>query len=186
MANVPSCEHRPFVLKPASQSIFELSQELKYEFGASPRLRTHIDDNEDERVLVYEYYKDNLFSLVKNNPDLPVEARKFILREVGLGLKDLHSKHWIHVDTKPNNVMLDWCLDQNGHFKIERVALSDLDCALKLEGDKLLNHRIGNVMWRSPEGQVGKGIGKPSEVFSFGLMVNELCSNNKALAECRI
>merc|ERR1712130_493866 len=79
------CEHRPFVLKPASQSIFELSQELKYEFGASPRLRTHIDDNEDERVLVYEYYKDNLFSLVKNNPDLPVEARKFILREVGLG-----------------------------------------------------------------------------------------------------
>ena len=51
------------------------------------------------------------------------------------------------------------------------MALSDLDCALKLKGDKLLNHRIGNVMWRSPEGQAGKGIGKPSEVFSFGLMV---------------
>ena len=79
--------------------------------------------------------------------------------------------------------MLDWCVDRNGHFKIERVALSDLDCALKLNGDKLLNHRIGNVMWRSPEGQAGKGIGKPSEVFSFGLMVNELCSDNTALAE---
>jgi serine/threonine protein kinase len=97
MANVSSCERQPFVLKPASQSIFELSQELKHEFGNSSRLRTHVDDNEEERVLVYEYYKDNLLSLVKNNPDLPVEARKFILREVGLGLKDLHSKHWIHL-----------------------------------------------------------------------------------------
>ncbi|KAI0833084.1 hypothetical protein F5Y06DRAFT_280800 [Hypoxylon sp. FL0890] len=45
-----------------------------------------------------------------------------------------------------------------------------MDCALKLEGQKLLNHRMGNVMWRSPEGQLGKGVGKPSEVFSFGLL----------------
>ena len=49
--------------------------------------------------------------------------------------------------------------------------LGDLDCALKLKGEKLLDHRIGNVMWRSPEGQMGKGIGMPSEVFSFGLLV---------------
>jgi hypothetical protein len=32
---------------------------------------------------------------------------------------------------------------------------------------------MGNVMWRSPEGQTGKGIGKPSEVFSFGLLVSQ-------------
>jgi len=79
--------------------------------------------------------------------------------------------------------MLDWSLDQNGHFKIERVALGDLDCALKLKDNRLLNYRIGNVMWRSPEGQAGKGIGKPSEVFSFGLMVGEFRSNNKALTK---
>lgn len=94
-----SCENRAFVLKPVSQSIFELSQELKYEFGDSPRLRTHIDDNGEECTLVYEYFKDNLLTLVKNNPDLPIEARKLILRELGLGLKELHSKHWIHLGT---------------------------------------------------------------------------------------
>jgi serine/threonine protein kinase len=69
--------------------------------------------------------------------------------------------------------LLNWSLDETGKFKVEHVVLSDLDCALKLEGEKLLDHRIGNVMWRSPEGQMGKGIGKPSEVFSFGLLVNE-------------
>lgn len=79
--------------------------------------------------------------------------------------------------------MLNWSLDENGRFRIKRVVLSDLDCALKLKGEKLLDHRMGNVMWRSPEGQVGKGIGKPSEVFSFGLVVSELCFGRKAIAK---
>lgn len=57
-------------------------------------------------------------------------------------------------------------------LEVEKVALSDLDCSLKLEGEKLLNARIGNVMWRSPEALAGKGIGKPSDVFSYGLLVS--------------
>ncbi|ETI26444.1 hypothetical protein G647_03221 [Cladophialophora carrionii CBS 160.54] len=164
------CEDRAFLLKPVSQSILELSKELKDEFGDSPRLRTRLDDNEAERVLLYDYYKDNLLSLVKNRPDLPLGARKSILRNLGLGLKDLHSRNWIHLDTKPDNAMIDWNVDENGRFIVERVAWADLDCALQLMGEQLLDHRIGNVMWRSPEGQTGKGIGKPSEVFSFGLI----------------
>jgi serine/threonine protein kinase len=97
VTNVFSCKDRLFVLKPVSQLIFELSEELKHEFGNSCRIRTHIDYNEEERVLVYEYFKDNLLSLLKNNPDLPIETRKFILRELGQGLKDIHAKHWIHL-----------------------------------------------------------------------------------------
>lgn len=97
--NESSCEDRPFVLKPVSQSIFGLSQRLKHEFGNNCRLRTHIDYNEEERVLVYDYFHGDLLSLVKNNVDLPIGARKFILRELGLGLKDLHAKHWIHLGT---------------------------------------------------------------------------------------
>jgi serine/threonine protein kinase len=99
VTNESSCEDQPFVLKPVSQSIFEFSEELKNEFGSSCRIRTHIDYNREERVLVYEYFKDNLLSLVKHNPDLPIEARKFILRELGLGLRDIHAKQWIHLGT---------------------------------------------------------------------------------------
>ncbi|OCT48674.1 hypothetical protein CLCR_05265 [Cladophialophora carrionii] len=80
-----SCEDRAFVLKLVTQSIFELSKELKDEFGDSPHRRTHLDDNEAERVLVYGYYKDNLRSLVKNRTDMPLGARKSILRDLGLG-----------------------------------------------------------------------------------------------------
>ncbi|PSS13290.1 hypothetical protein M430DRAFT_105695 [Amorphotheca resinae ATCC 22711] len=164
------CDGKPFVLKPVSRSIFDLLQEFKDEFGNNPRLRIHVDDNEKESVLVYEYFKSDLLSLVENYPALPLEARKTILKEVGLGLNDIHAKHWIHLDIKPNNVFLNWYVDEKDRFHLEKVALGDMDCALKLEGQKLLNQRMGNVMWRSPEGQLGKGVGKPSEVFSFALL----------------
>lgn len=68
--------------------------------------------------------------------------------------------------------MVDCKENDLGNLEIEKVALSDLDCSLELEGDKLLNARIGNVMWRSPEALIGKGVGKPSDVFSYGLLVS--------------
>jgi serine/threonine protein kinase len=79
-------------------------QEFKDEFGNDPRLRTHVDylrtpedHSEEETVLVYEYFKTDLFALVENYPVLPLEVRKTILKEVGLGLNHIHSKHWIHL-----------------------------------------------------------------------------------------
>lgn len=50
-----------------------------------------------------------------------------------------------------------------------------MDCALKLNGKDLLNYKIGNVRWRSPETQVGRGVGKHSDVFSFALLVSCEC-----------
>lgn len=74
--------------------------------------------------------------------------------------------------------MVDYTCDQAGQLRPERVVLGDLDCSLKLKGNKLLRLpdgiKIGNVMWRSPEAQTGQGIGKPSDVFSYGLVVSEL------------
>ncbi|KAF8862867.1 putative serine/threonine protein kinase [Acephala macrosclerotiorum] len=147
-----------FVLKPVSRSIFDLLQEFKDEFGNDPRLRIHVDDNKKENVLVYEYFKSDLLSLVENYPALPIEARKAILKEVALGLNDIHTKNWIHLDVKPNNVFLNWRVDEKDQFHLEKVALGDMECALKLGGQKLLSHRMGN------------GVGKPSEVFSFALL----------------
>jgi hypothetical protein len=77
-------------------------------------------------------------------------------------------------DVNPGNVFLNWYVDSKDQYQLENVVLGDMDCALKLQEQKLLNHKIWNVMWRSPEGQLGKGVGKPSEVFSFALLVVQL------------
>jgi hypothetical protein len=84
---------------------------------------------------------------------------------------------------KPDNVFLNWYVDENDQFQLGKVVLGDMDCALKLKGEKLLNGMVGNVMWRSPEGQIGKGVGKPSEVFSFGLLVSHIWFGKSSLAD---
>lgn len=99
-----SCDGKLFVLKPVSRSIFDLLQEFKDEFGNNPRLRIHVDDNKTENVLVYEYFKSDLLSLVGNYPALPIRARKTILKEVGLGLNDIHTKDWIHLGIIPSRL----------------------------------------------------------------------------------
>jgi len=56
------------------------------------------------------------------------------------------------------------------------VALGDFDIAFKSEseGDKAREtpHAIGNAMWRSSEGQTGRGVTRASDIFSFGLVVS--------------
>ncbi|KAL3423869.1 kinase-like protein [Phlyctema vagabunda] len=134
----------------------------------------HVDYSEKDKIVVYEYFKEDLLALVQNNPDFPLEARKRILFEAGKALQELHAKEWIHIDVKPDNVMVDWKLDEQGEVQVNRVTLIDLDVSLKLKDSKLLRirdmRRLGNFMWRSPEAQTGQGIGKASDVFSFGLV----------------
>lgn len=72
--------------------------------------------------------------------------------------------------------MINYSQDEQGLPLPQRVVLGDLDVSLKMKGDKLLRLpegiKLGNVMWRSPEAQTGQGIGKPSDVFSYGLVVS--------------
>lgn len=178
-------------MKPVSESILEHLQEFRAEFANYPCLRTHVDKIKEESILVYEYFKTDLLALVENYPPLPLTARKEILKEIGNTLAGMHERNWIHlgtrspkwlsfnkgfanliIDVKPDNVFLNWSVDSSDKFHLGKVVLGDMDCALKLKGEKLLNYKIGNVMWRSPEGQLGRGVGKPSEVFSFGLLVS--------------
>ena len=92
-----SSENQFFVLKPASSSIFNHLLEFDKEFGGNPRIRLHIDYNDKENVIIYEGFTTDVLSLVKNYPPLPLEVRKTILREVGLGLKEMHASNWVHL-----------------------------------------------------------------------------------------
>lgn len=75
---------------------------------------------------------------------------------------------------KPDNILVDWEYDELGQPKVEKVALGDCDLALKLVDERPLRapHAVGNVMWRGPEGQSGKGVAKASDIYSLGLVVS--------------
>jgi serine/threonine protein kinase len=82
------------------------------------------------------------------------------------------------VDVKPDNILVDWTGDDEGNKTVTDVSLGDFDIAFKSEGGRPRQtpYAIGNAMWRSPEGQTGRGVTKASDIFSYGLVVSDLCS----------
>ena len=70
-------------------------------------------------------------------------------------------------------------MDDKGFVQISRVKIADEDNIVFLEGKKDFNPKgsarpllVGNEFWRSPEQQVGYGIGQAADVWSFGVMVS--------------
>ncbi|KAF1355930.1 kinase-like protein [Lizonia empirigonia] len=161
-----------FVFKRVSKPCYDLSLRLAADFPESRRLRMHVDLNEDENVLIYPYYQHTLLGLLQEDSKISDAARKIILQQTGEAIQELHSKDWIHIDIKPDNILVNWTCDEEGTKTITNVALGDFDIASKLETGALLQttHAVGDAMWRSPEGQTGRGLSKASDIYSFGLV----------------
>ncbi|KAL6703216.1 hypothetical protein ACN47E_010078 [Coniothyrium glycines] len=161
-----------FVSKRVSKPFYDLSLRLAVDVPESRRLRMHVDSNEGENILIYPYYQHTLLGLLQADLKIPAAARKKILQQTGEAIQELHMKDWIHLDIKPDNILVNWNYDEKGVKAITDVVLGDFDIAFKLESGALLHatHAVGNAMWRSPEGQTGRGLSKASDVFSFGLV----------------
>lgn len=173
------CGNDFFVYKGVSESVFALSQELAATFSGSNRLRMHTDYNKDkgEHILVYPFFRDTLLGSIQKDAAFPLSERPKILRTVAEAVHEMHSQDWVHMDIKPDNILVDWTDDDGDGQKktVTKVALGDFDLAFHPPPGKrlYLPFPFGNVMWRSPEGQAGKGITAASDVFSLGLVVSD-------------
>jgi tetratricopeptide (TPR) repeat protein len=82
-------------------------------------------------------------------------------------LAALHSKGYVHRDVKPANVLLDHRAD---------VILADFDIARR-EGDPKLTQtaqQMGSLAYMAPEQQTGTSASPSSDVYSTGILLNEL------------
>jgi len=88
-------------------------------------------------------------------------------------------------DLKPDKILVNWTWDEQGNQVVTDAALGDFEIAFKPEVGVPLQtpYAIGNVMWRSPEGQTARGVTKASDVFSFGLVVSEPHSSPRTHAK---
>ncbi|EPE05817.1 serine threonine protein kinase [Ophiostoma piceae UAMH 11346] len=166
------CGSDLFVYKRVSESFFGLSQELATTFHDTDCLRMHTDYNEDQHVLVYPYFRDTLLGLIQSDPTFPPSERPKILRATAEAINQMHSQGWVHLDVKPDNILVDWDSGEDGHKTVSKTVLGDFDIAFHPPPGKRLDtpYPLGNVMWRSPEGQTGRGVTSASDVFSFGLV----------------
>ena len=76
--------------------------------------------------------------------------------------------------------MVNWDSNRKGHETVINAVLGDFDLVFKW-GAKPYHtpYAVGNAVWRSPEGQTGRGVTKAS-IYSFGLMVSKPCSGVEA------
>ena len=75
-------------------------------------------------------------------------------------------------DIKPNNIFVQWSQTSRG-IVIDEVRLGDLeDSAYVPSGSNIRGRQVGNQNWRSPEAHAEGRVNKPSDMFSFGIMVS--------------
>lgn len=68
--------------------------------------------------------------------------------------------------------MVDWEEDHSG-INIMQVQLTDIEDAAHVPpGCDILGKEVGNEMWRSPEAHAQGRVNRPSDMFSFGVVVS--------------
>lgn len=77
------------------------------------------------------------------------------------------------IDIKPNNIFVQW-RQANHRIIIDEVRLGDLeDSAYVPPGSNIRGRQMGNQNWRSPKAHAEGRINKPSDMFSFGIVVSQ-------------
>jgi len=120
-----------------------------------------------------------------------MRARKEILKVTLQGIADMHGRDIVHLgepsdaalhtvnandwsslDVKPDNILVNYRhVDQD--VVVEQVQISDLENAAYLPRPRCIKGMLaGNDDWRSPEGHFKGELNKPSDLYSFGLVVS--------------
>lgn len=108
-----------------------------------------------------------LDSILKREPQLPVERTVDIIRQVAEALGYAHGRHVVHRDVKPANVMLD---------ENDWVTVTDFGIAKALDTSSLTGSgaMIGTPYYMSPEQCSGKPVTGASDQYSLGVMTYQM------------
>lgn len=70
-------------------------------------------------------------------------------------------------------MFIDWTQYPDGSITVQKVQLADLEDAAYLpSGTAVIGKQAGNQMWQSQEAHACGPIHKPSDIFSFAIVVS--------------
>lgn len=185
-----SADGHKFILKYIHPVNFEDLQEVNNRLrGNASHVRLSMDTIPDKSMFVFDHFTGHLLTLAQKN--LPLAVIKRILKDALTGLAELHEQDIIHtgifpavlleyrasnnlsfLDIKADNIFINWqhCHDQ---VIIHQVQLGDLEDAAHIPpGCDMVGKQAGNWIWRSPEAHARGPVNKPSDIFSFALVVS--------------
>lgn len=143
----------------------------------------------DVSFLTMEYLEgETLQQLLNRSERVPLERALHIARQMADAIAAAHEIGVIHRDIKPSNVMI--CPPRNAQTPAttDRVVMTDFGLA-KFEAGARNNdltsmsqpgRAMGTLAYMSPEQLQGKGVGAPSDIYAFGLVLYEMVTGVKA------
>ena len=122
--------------------------------------------------LLMDYVEaENLKMLFGRHDPVLTENVAQILIDMALGLEDVHESGYMHLDFKPENVLIT----RNGN-----VQIIDFDLAQPIpEKPKRMSKNPGTPAYMAPEQLQRQPIDPRADIFSYGVSAYELVTNHK-------
>src|SRR5437868_8043806 len=139
-----------------------------------PNIVTVIDrgDHEGRQFIVFEYVDgENLKRLIERNGPAPVERALELGIQIARGLVCAHERGLIHRDVKPQNVLLNG----DGQAKV-----TDFGIAREIDVKRGMTQTgtvLGTSDYISPEQAQGQQVSEQTDVYSLGVVLYELLTN---------
>lgn len=90
----------------------------------------------------------------------------------------MHDNDIVHLDLKPDNIVVECHHDSEGTAVFDAVQITDLENAVWIKpGKNVMGILAGNDNWRSPEVHLRAKLNKPTDLFSFGVMVRPIVTS---------
>ena len=132
-----------------------------------------IEEKEGDKkyYIILEYCKSDLRKLISNYKNALINPQLIyiIIKDICLGLKEIHSKNIVHRDMKPENILIG--LDN-------KIKITDFNISKKI--NKHLTPKVGTYPYIAPEVLKGEEYDNKADLFSLGIIICDLCkySNN--------
>ena len=176
--------------KGKTQALRRLHERLRYDFTARRRfirgceVLEKVQDHkcvigyvehgkiDGQYYLVMEYVEGaNLKELYARHDPVLLENVAQILIDMATGLEHVHESGFMHLDFKPENVLIS----RNGN-----VRLVDFDLAQEISDKPVkVKKNPGTPAYMAPEQLSGQPIDQRVDVFAFGVSAYELLTNQK-------
>jgi len=116
-------------------------------------------------------WRENVESRARRTRRHMLQERLKVALELAKAIQYLHSQDIVHRDLKPNNIGFD----EGGVLK-----LFDFGFALKLARNRYTRGTAGTVTYMAPEMALRRTYDSSVDVYSFGLLLWEMCSMKEA------
>ena len=167
---------RALLRKSSAPKLFRAGLKVHQQVSPHPNIIRYINQGKADGVpyMVLEFIQGSDLKMMMSRRHDHIDNVADVLIQMADGLNHLHDKGWMHLDFKPENIMVSL----NSH-----VSLLDFDTVQKIPRKPRKYPKItGTPAYMPPEHLQGKAIDHRADIYAWGVTAYELLTHRKPFA----